>query len=306
MDPHRTKDADMTTLHARIRSLQDGATTAIRLVLVLLLFACGCGQDWRIPPCENESAKTCEVINVDVDGKARTALVSKLGGVDCSQGKLPVILVWHGSRSNGASVRQNVNHDFADLRLEATVAGKALFVYPDGLSHIDCQGFTCWDRSPSGRDLRFFDALLTTLAQRYCVRTERVFSIGHSRGGRFVEVLACYRAARHHALASIAAGGGNVSTCPGRAPIWLSHGTKDKVIPFKDGEKHRDNWAARNGCSTATSSFPLNQCTALVGCPSATPVVWCPTDESDWDGHALPGMMDEAIWSFFRTFLTPP
>lgn len=270
------------------------------LLLLATLLACG-GEDWRIEPCVGEDAGTCEVGELRVDGVRRTYLVGRLGGYDCSASNVPLVLYWHGSGANGASDRRAVNETFAGLELERTIGASALVVYPDGLEHPDCGGRTCWERDPSGRDVRFFDALVPHLAERYCVDPERVFSIGHSRGGRFVEVLACHRAGAHVAVAMIAAGPDNVDDCPGSLPVWLSHGVDDEVIAFRHGEAHRDAWAERNGCDPpAAQESALDTCTPLRGCPESRPVVWCPTRVRAWQGHAVPLLADEEIGAFFK------
>jgi polyhydroxybutyrate depolymerase len=162
---------------------------------------------------------------------------------------------------------------------------------------------TCWDRDPVGRDVEFFDALVEFLSNSYCIDPKRVFSVGHSRGGRFVEVLACNRDESHRAVASIAAGVNNVTRCGGNPPIWLSHSVQDEIIDFGDGESHRRAWAERNGCDPPKRDAPLDTCTKLSGCPVDNPVVWCPTSEEDWKGHAVPGLADEEIWKFFSDML---
>ena len=271
-------------------------------VLGLGLFP-GCGEDWRIPACEGESPDTCQVREIRVGGLTRSFLVSRAGGIHCDSGGRPLVLVWHGSGGNGASERRSWNETFADLSWESTLANRALVVYPDGLAHIDCGMRTCWDRDPEGRDIQFFDALVAELAISDCIDPEKVFSVGHSRGGRFVEVLACYRSGSHLALASIAAGKKNVKVCGGHPPIWLSHGIDDEIVDFSGGEFNRKAWAERNGCDPDPPNAQLDTCAPLKGCPPKSPVIWCPTSEADWKGHAVPGLADEEIWKFFSNFL---
>ena len=182
-----------------------------------LLVCCGSGRrDWRIPACQGESNETCRLDGVIVDEARRTFLLSHPPGSRCPEGPLPVVFAWHGSGSNGAKLRSH-------LGLEEAIGGRAVVIYPDGLPRNDTNGFTGWNRDPDGDDLRFFDAMLDALDPEPCIDTTRVFSVGHSRGGRFVEVLACQRAASHRALAWVAPGAGEESNSPGPAPPRIAH-----------------------------------------------------------------------------------
>lgn len=269
---------------------------------VVVLLLTGCHHDWRIEPCVGEGPDQCQVETIEV-GEPRTYVVSSRDA--CPKKGRPLVLWFHGSGGNGASDRAQVNTTWEDLALEATFAGEALFVYPDGLPHRDCRGATCWDRDPEGRDVALFDALVPRLAAEQCADPSRVLAFGHSRGGRFVEVLACHRAPQLLGAAMIAAGPDNVASCPGALPIWLSHGLDDRTIDFSAGEGHRDAWAARNDCASPGNDWPLDACSPLPGCPADTPVTWCPTTEGDWSGHAVPGLADEELRAFFDGLAAP-
>lgn len=260
-----------------------------------LLVCCGSGRrDWRISACEGETAATCRLDRVLVDSQSRTFLVSQPPGGRCPDGPLPIVFAWHGSGGNGAQLRSY-------LGLDEVVAGHAVVVYPDGLPRSETGGFTGWNRDPDGDDLHFFDAMLEALGREPCLDRTRVFSVGHSRGGRFVEVLACQRAEAHRALAMIAAGAWNVASCPGRAPLWMAHGRDDSTVGFWQGKLLRGAWADRNGCDEVSffDGFPTGRCTSLPGCSPETPVVWCPYEGSPWDGHGVPDFAPAAVWSFF-------
>lgn len=247
--------------------------------------------------CEGEEPGDCRVDSATVDGRTRTWLVSHRARLDCAQGPVPLVLAFHGAGSNGQELR-------GYLGLEDLLGPSALVVYPDGLPRSDTMGQTGWNRDPAGDDLRFFDLLVARLAEDPCVDTGRLFAVGHSRGGRFTEVLACHRGERHRALASIAAGTDNAATCPQRAPFWLTHGVHDQTIPYAEGLLNRDHWGTRNGCAPAAGTdFPLDACTELSGC--ALPVVWCPSSASEWRNHAPPAFAPTEIKAFFDRFWVP-
>ena len=96
---------------------------------------------WAQPPCEGESEATCLYESLDVGDIERCYQVTVPSASASSP--LPIVLMWHGSDSNGASFRSNMNDDFADLHFEQTVADGALVVYPSGLAHADCNGTSC-------------------------------------------------------------------------------------------------------------------------------------------------------------------
>jgi polyhydroxybutyrate depolymerase len=125
-------------------------------------------------------------------------------------------------------------------------------------------------------DLAYFDALHDELMRAIDVDEARVFSTGLSNGGAMSHRLACDRAARFAAVASV--GGGNqvavVQGCtPERAvPVMEIHGDEDPCWTFEestdacaqqDGLKKvgtRETiagWVDRNGCATEPRSEQL-------------------------------------------------
>ena len=255
--------------------------------------------DGSLPPCEGETAETCQVRSLDVSGASRCYVMNMPAAP--TEG-LPLVVVWHGSSSNGETARRALNTEFEGLALEAAIDNEALVVYPDGRTHRDCKRSTCWDRDPEGPDVVFFDALVEQLEADWQIDTTQVFSVGHSRGGRFVEVLGCYRSEQLAGAAMIAAGRRNVDSCPGSLPIWLSHGVDDAWVSFSHGVEHLENWAERNQCDPVdVDAYPHDTCTLIPGCEHA--VEWCPTTGGDWEGHAPPTLADEELWRFFKAQL---
>jgi poly(3-hydroxybutyrate) depolymerase len=261
------------------------------LVLLLQLSAC----DVPVSTCGSESLDTCRAESIEVDGETRTYVVSLKHRYDCAQGPRPLLLFFHGSGTNGVEARA----DYAFF--EDAIAGRALIVYLDGKAQAALGGRAGWNTGADSRDLLFTDALVPRLAQGHCVDTTRVFAVGHSRGGRFIEALGCYRSSVFRGLAEASAGAPNVGHCPGRAPIWIAHGTDDRQVGYGEGEIMRDNWAQRNGCAAPSADYPLQTCTRLAGCPEQLPVEWCPYSGAMWDGHYPPPFWGTAVWSFFSS-----
>lgn len=261
--------------------------------LLVLLVAAGCGSA-RPSLCLGQSDDDCRVDSMVVGEVTRTFVVSHRGQLDCTHGRVQVVLAWHGEGDSGEGLRRY-------LGLEEALDHGALVVYPDALARPETDGDSGWNLDPKGDDIAFFDALVSQLAADRCLETRRLFSVGHSRGGQFVEVLACFRGERHLAVASIASGTGGVTTCSQRAAVWLTHSENDQIVPFSEGEQHRENWARRNSCNEPWT-FPADKCTELSHCLPSWPVVWCPSTVSDVDGHAPPPFAPAAIKRFFARF----
>ncbi len=251
------------------------------------------------PPCGGLTADQCRVESVVVGEDERTYMVT--GDLDGDCGKRPpLVLAWHG---------KGVNPEYLRLRLTLEEVGgeAALVVYPAGLPRPELGGQTGWNRDPEGNDVAFFDALPNHLATGYCVDPDRVFSVGSSRGGRFVEVLACFRGSAHLGLASISAGTGNVQSCPDQSPIWITHSREDIWVHFASGLTHVNAWSTRNHCDGVdpndSEAFPNDACTSLPGCEA--PVVWCPSTHTSGGGHEPPPFAQAEIEAFFGEQLTP-
>ena len=90
----------------------------------------------------------------------------------------PTIFLFHGcGDANNVVPMQNVTND------------QAILVRGAGT-----QANTCWDQSPDGVDVTFFDQMLAAVSAQRCVDTARVFAVGYSSGSWLVNSLDCRRA----------------------------------------------------------------------------------------------------------------
>ena len=103
---------------------------------------------------------------------------------------LPVVFGFHGAYSSGETVR-------ARFGLEGPADGGAIFIYPNAV-----QG--TWDVGPSSLDGRRVDALLSRLAQSYCIDPARISIAGFSAGAVFTLFLGCNVPTPFHAMAVVA------------------------------------------------------------------------------------------------------
>jgi polyhydroxybutyrate depolymerase len=128
--------------------------------------------------CGATAGTGAQNISLTVDGATRTGVFYVPASYDASKA-YPVVFVFHGDGGTGSAIRSS-------LDLEPDAAGKAIFAYPDGAGGT-------WNSATSGTndDMAFVLAVRDMLRADYCVDTTRTFLTGMSRGGFFVNQLAC-------------------------------------------------------------------------------------------------------------------
>jgi polyhydroxybutyrate depolymerase len=181
-----------------------------------------------------------------IDGVSREALVyapSKEGS-----GAPPLVFGFHG---HGGSM-QNAARSFAmhDQWPEAVV------VYMQGLPTpgrlTDPEGKKPgWQFAPGeqeDRDLKFFDAVLATLKEKFKIDDKRVYSTGHSNGGAFTYLLWASRPDVFAAIAPSAAAGARNMKDTKPCPVLHIAGEKDPLVRFEIQQKAIAAVRAFNGC----------------------------------------------------------
>lgn len=167
-----------------------------------------------------------------VEGERRQAVV--IAPAKAGDGPAPVLLVFHG---HGGTMRFMARKGFQREWPEAIV------VCPQGLP-------TATPRDPEGkkagwqvragtygdRDLKFVDAILKSLREKYRVDDSRVYATGHSNGGAFTYLLWAERGKEFAALAPSSAPGA-VLLAAGRdlGPLPVLHlaGEKDEIVSYE-------------------------------------------------------------------------
>lgn len=246
----------------------------------------GTGVDPGSPGCGNTNAATgAEHLEMSVNGTDRTYWRWVPDGYD-AQTPIPLIFAWHGSGGDGDEVRRLYFH------LEPAVGDGAIIIYPDGLPVNG--GSSGWDLDGEGIDVQFFDAMLESVSQDYCIDRERVFSTGYSFGGMFSYALACSRGSELRGIAPTAGAFFGGGTCPTPVPAWIAHAPNDDLVNYSSAQSARDNWLSTNGCGTDTTPTSPDPCVAY-DCPAEAPVHWCVHDE----GHEWPSFASDGIWAFF-------
>jgi len=172
------------------------------------------------------------VMTWNVEGVKREALVFSPAPAALAI-KHPLVFVFHGH--GGAMQTASIGAHIQTLWPEAVV------VYPQGLltpSKVDPQGqrpgwqVTAGQTGLGDRDLKFFDAMLVTLRQKYTIDDERIYSTGFSNGAIFSYLL---WAERGKTLAAFGICAGRLwppeQLTEARAVLVIG-GEADPVLPF--------------------------------------------------------------------------
>jgi polyhydroxybutyrate depolymerase len=141
----------------------------------------------------------------------------------------PLIFRWHGAGGDGLS---------GGLGIEYSAKDDAIIVSADGLNNF-------WNPHADSIDLPFFDNMLETVSNQYCIDRHRIFSYGFSVGGSFSNLLACERSNVLRASAAVASGLFS-NTCKGQVATWLLHDLNDDVVPVAKGKAVRERVVAAN------------------------------------------------------------
>jgi polyhydroxybutyrate depolymerase len=183
-------------------------------------------------------------------------------------------------------------------------------------------------------DVAFLQALVRSLATRYCVDRAQVDVTGFSGGARMASQLGCDASATFAAIAPVS-GLRSPSPCPATraVPVIAFHGDADHVDPYGgNGEAYwtysvpdaAQRWAAHDGCAPSPqSSQPANGATlsSFGGCRdgAAVQLYTVHGEGHEWPGGpkmpkrltSLLGPQSNAIdanalmWSFFVAHPAP-
>ncbi|MBI1312315.1 prolyl oligopeptidase family serine peptidase [bacterium] len=111
------------------------------------------------------------------------------------------------------------------------------------------------------RDLKFFDAVLKTLREKYKVDNSRIYSTGHSNGGGFTYLLWVARGEQFAAFAPCAAvNRAFLKQPPEPRPILHIAGTHDALVKFAWQERMIDTVRRHNACSSEGTEW-ASDCT---------------------------------------------
>jgi polyhydroxybutyrate depolymerase len=231
-----------------------------------------------------------------VDDVQRTALVfapPTTPGIAAHP--LPLVFAFHGHGGTSQTAATGMHLQ--------TFWPEAIIVYPQGLktpSKIDPNGDNYGWQSKAGqanlgdRDLKFFDAMVATLRQKFLVDDSRIYSTGFSNGATFSYLL---WAERGKVLAAFGICAGQLSTSEHLTlprPVVVIAGENDGVVPFTLQQQSID--LGRQVNSATGPGQPCGPLCTLYPSTTQTPVV----TRIHPGGHVFPPWAAPAIVEFFK------
>jgi polyhydroxybutyrate depolymerase len=196
----------------------------------------------------------------------------------------PLVILLHGFGFDGA-----VQNAYFGMQAVAEQHG-VLYVHPDGTKGPLDKGFwnatdACCGFGAKVDDVGYLTSIIDQVSAKYTVDPKRVFLIGHSNGAFMSYRMACDRASRIAAIASLAGDTWlDPSKCsPSEAVSVLQvQGTADETISYTGGDilgakypgarQTVATWAAYDGCgrSTRPSSTTFDYDAGLPGNETST------------------------------------
>ncbi len=208
----------------------------------------------------------------------------------------PLVFAFHG---HGGSM-----HNAARTFHVHTLWPEAVVVYPQGLNTpgllTDPEGKRPGWQPAIGaqgdRDLKFVDAMLATMKEKYHVDPNRVYSTGHSNGGGFTYLLAAARPGVFAAIAPSAAGSPALMGASKYEPVPVFHaaGEKDPLVKFDRQMRMVERMKELNGCEAAGTEWAKG-CTLYKSSKGAPVVTFV-----HGGTHAYPPEAPALIVKFFR------
>jgi polyhydroxybutyrate depolymerase len=223
-----------------------------------------------------------------------------------ASGRAPLVLAFHGTGSNGPSMK-----GYSGL---GELAEREGFVVAYPTSERDPDQWSLGEDTRGDDDLELVDKVIARLVESGCADPARVYAVGVSNGGRFATRLACDRSDRIAAVVSVA-GADGVAKCTPDRPVSLLeiHGTADQVVPYSVVMPWVRAWARRDGCPQAfrrQARGPRLLQLSWGPCREGTEVVHLRIDAGrhQWPGAsppdpgpASPLSAAEEAWRFLRT-----
>ena len=220
--------------------------------------------------------------SVDVAGRSRTLTVVHRKGSNA--GKVPVVLVLHGSLQTASVVRSFTGSTFDRIGAQAG----AVVAYLDGYrKHWNDARISNSSaaRTDHVDDVAFVKAVIDLLERRYGGDRSQVYAVGFSNGGQMVMRLI-------HEIPSALAGAAVLSATQivpenfapdspqeQSLPVLFVHGTKDPITPYAGGMAKMFRVSPRGlGLSAQDTAAYYAHRNGITATPTTTPVTAASTE----------------------------
>jgi polyhydroxybutyrate depolymerase len=233
-----------------------------------------------------------QVMEWKIGDTIRKALVYIPNGAKTN--KTPIIFTFHGHGGNMENMYKTRRFD--------QLWPEAIFICPQGLNTVgqltDPEGkLPGWQKGIGAyddRDLKFFDAMLTSLQKNYHIDANRIYVTGHSNGGGFTYLLWAARGPIFAAVAPTAAVAAKVMKQLKPKPVLHLYGEKDELVKTQWQKATCQFLLRLNDCSD--TGVPFADHAILYKSSIGTPVVIY----SHPGGHGYPSAANQVIINFFK------
>jgi hypothetical protein len=169
----------------------------------------------------------------------------------------------------------------------------------------------CFEYSPTGPDVTYFDDVLAEVSAGHCVDKARVFMAGFSSGSWLTHTIGCVRAGIVRAQGNASGNQVGLPMCKGPIAALFAHDINDDQNSFAGAEVARDRILKSNSCGTQTLPYEWDSnpstpstCVEYQGCKPGYPVVWCPTmappGQPTHNNHVP--ITTVGLWRFWKQF----
>lgn len=180
--------------------------------------------------------------------------------------------------------------------------GNTIFVYPLALPESGPS------RSWTSKDYIFFDSIIDTISENYCIDHNQISVIGHSLGASFANDIACVRG---DIISNVASIWGSVTVssknCTNPINALVIHNPNDNLASFNGGIIARDRYIAQNQCDPeqyrSITSPQDSSCIEYTACTGWS-LLRCESYEDHQNGRYYPHRRPSFAPNFIRTFIT--
>ncbi len=236
---------------------------------------------------------------LDVWGKSREFLQFVPSSYD-NKSPHSLIIAFHGRTNSNEMVQDYMGlegrRQWRNNSWQQNSQNDAIVVYPAGLPN---GGGYSWDQA---ENVDFFDKLIRTMADNYCIDRRNIFVVGHSLGGYFANKVACLRG-------DVIRGKGVVgsspysSDCTGPVASLIFHHPNDRLVVASSGDTVQRNVIERNFCQWQTNLTAVRNytCQQNIDCREGNPVTFCSSFETyGGDPHSWPKDAGNSFLEFFQ------